>query len=110
MTEAAAAPAGEPEVITAKAEEGEEGAVVEGEAKPEAGKPGEAKAPAAGAAGKAPAAGAAGKAPAAAAGGKAPAAGAAGKTPAAGAGGKGPAAGAAGKAEAKPKAKPEAKK
>ena len=94
MTEAAAAPAGEPEVITAKAEEGAEGAVVEGEAAPkaEAGKPGEAKAPAAGAAGKAPAA---------AAGGKAPAAGAAGKTPAAGA---------AGKAAAKPGAKPEAKK
>lgn len=70
MTEAAAAPSAEPEVITAKKEEGEEGAVAEeGEAKPktEAGK-GEAKAPAAGAAGKAPVAGAAGKAPAAAAG------------------------------------------
>jgi large subunit ribosomal protein L25 len=63
MTEAAAAPSAEPEVITAKKEEGEEGAAapVEGEAKPkaEAGKA-EAKAPAAGAAGKAPAA-AAGK-------------------------------------------------
>jgi hypothetical protein len=63
MTEAAAAPSAEPEVITAKKEEGEEGATpAEGEAKPkaEAGKA-EAKAPAAGAAGKAPAAGAAGK-------------------------------------------------
>jgi large subunit ribosomal protein L25 len=62
MTEATAAPSAEPEVITAKKEEGEEGAApVEGEAKPkaEAGKA-EAKAPAAGAAGKAPAA-AAGK-------------------------------------------------
>ena len=97
MTEAAAAPAGEPEVITAKAEEGEEGAVAEGEAKAEAGKPGEAKAPAAGAAGKAPAAGAAGKAPAAGA-----------------ATGKAPAAGPASKPEAKPAGKtagkPEAKK
>ena len=103
MTEAAAAPAGEPEVITAKVEEGEEGAVVEGEAKPkaEAGKPGEAKAPVAGAGGKVPAAGP---------GAKAPAAGPAGKAPAAGAAGKAPAAGAAGKAEAKPGAKPEAKK
>ena len=58
MTEAAAAPSAEPEVITAKKEEGEEGAAAaEGEAKPkaEAGKA-EAKAPAAGAAGKAPAA------------------------------------------------------
>jgi large subunit ribosomal protein L25 len=105
MTEAAAAPSAEPEVITAKTEEGEEVAVAEGEAKPkaEAGKA-EAKAPAAGAAGKAPAAGAAGKAPAAGAGGKAPAAGAAGKSPSA----------AAGKGEAKPAgkraAKPEAKK
>jgi large subunit ribosomal protein L25 len=74
MTEAAAAPAGEPEVITAKAAEGEEGEVAaEGEAKPKAeagkaeAKPGaagkaDAKAPAAGATGKAPAAGAAGKA------------------------------------------------
>jgi large subunit ribosomal protein L25 len=70
MTEAAAAPSAEPEVITAKKEEGEEGAVTEeGEAKPkaEAGKA-EAKAPAAAVGGKAPAAGAAGKAPAAAAG------------------------------------------
>src|SRR6266446_9459649 len=86
MTEAAAAPSAEPEVITAKKEEGEEGAVVEGEAKPkaEAGKT-DAKAPAAGKAeGKAPAAGAAA--------------------------GKAPAAGAAGKAEAKPAGKPEAKK
>jgi large subunit ribosomal protein L25 len=104
MTEAAAAPSAEPEVITAKGEEGEEGAVVEGEAAPkaEAGKA-EAKAPAAGAAGKAPAAGAGGKAPAAGAPGKAPA-GAAGKAPA----------GAAGKGDAKPAAKaagkPEAKK
>jgi large subunit ribosomal protein L25 len=91
MTEAAAAPSAEPEVITAKKEEGEEGAAVEGEAKPkaEAGKA-EAKAPAAGAAGKAPAAGAAGKAPAAGAAGKAPAA-------------------AAGKGEAKPAAKPAGK-
>jgi large subunit ribosomal protein L25 len=89
MTEAAAAPSAEPEVITAKKEEGEEGAVVEGEA----GKP-DAKAPAT-----------AGKAE-----GKAPAAGAAGKAPAAGAAGKAPAAGAAGKAEAKPAGKPEAKK
>ncbi len=81
MTEAAAAPAGEPEVITAKGEEGEEGAVaVEGEAGKAEAKPG-----------------AAGKADA-----KAPAAGAAGKAPAAGAAGKAPAAGAAGKAEAKP--------
>lgn len=94
MTEAAAAPSAEPEVITAKKEEGEEGAVVEGEAKPkaEAGKP-DAKAPAAGKAE-----------------GKAPAAGAAGKAPAAGAAGKAPAAGAGGKAEAKPAGKPEAKK
>lgn len=100
MTEAAAAPSAEPEVITAKVEEGEEGAVVEGEEKPkaEAGKA-EAKAPAAGAAGKAPAAGATGKAPAAGAGGKAPAAGAAGKAPAA----------AAGKGEAKPAGKPAGK-
>jgi large subunit ribosomal protein L25 len=93
MTEAAAAPSAEPEVITAKKEEGEEGAVEgEGEAKPatEAGKA-EAKAPVAGAAGKAPAAGA---------GGKAPAAGAVGKAPAA----------AAGKGAAKPAGKPEAKK
>jgi large subunit ribosomal protein L25 len=54
MTEAAAAPSAEPEVITAKKVEGEEGAAAEGEAKPkaEAGKA-EAKAPAAGAAGKA---------------------------------------------------------
>jgi len=84
MTEAAAAPSAEPEVLTAKKEEGEEGAVVEGEAKPkaEAGKA-DAKAPAA-----------AGKADA-----KAPA------------GGKAPAAGAPGKAEAKPAGgKPEAKK
>jgi large subunit ribosomal protein L25 len=90
MTEAAAAPSAEPEVLTAKKEEGEEGAVVEGEAKPkvEAGKA-DAKAPAA--AGKAE-----GKAPVA---GKAPA------------GGKAPTAGAAGKAEAKPAGgKPEAKK
>jgi len=83
MTEAAAAtPSTEPEVLTAKKEEGVEGAVVEGEAKPkaEAGKT-DAKAPAA--AGKADA-----KAPAAA--GKAPA---------------------GGKAEAKPAGgKPEAKK
>jgi len=59
MTEAAAAPSAEPEVITAKKEEGEEGAAAEGEAKPkaEAGKA-EAKAPAAGKTeGKAPAAG-----------------------------------------------------
>jgi large subunit ribosomal protein L25 len=65
MTEAAAAPAGEPEVITAKKEEGEEGAVPaegEAEAKPGAAGKADAKAPAAGAAGKAPAAGAAGKA------------------------------------------------
>jgi large subunit ribosomal protein L25 len=65
MTEAAAAtPTAEPEVLTAKKEEGVEGAVVEGEAKPkvEAGKA-DAKAPAA--AGKADAkAPAAGKAPA----------------------------------------------
>ena len=89
MTEAAAAtPSTEPEVLTAKKEEGVEGAVVEGEAKAEAGKT-DAKAPAA--AGKAE-----GKAPVA---GKAPA------------GGKAPAAGAAGKAEAKPAGgKPEAKK
>jgi large subunit ribosomal protein L25 len=81
MTEAAAAPGAEPEVITAKAEEGEEGAVAaEGEAGKAEAKPG-----------------AAGKADA-----KAPAAGAAGKTPTAGAAGKAPAAGAAGKAEAKP--------
>ena len=68
MTEAAAAPAGEPEVITAKAVEGEEGAVPaegEAEAKPGAAGKADAKAPAAGAAGKAPAAGPAGKAPAA---------------------------------------------
>lgn len=79
MTEAAAAPSAEPEVITAKKEEGEEAAPAEGEAKPkaEAGKPGEAKASAAGKAeGKAAAA---------------------------------PAAGAAGKAEAKPAAKPAGK-
>jgi len=90
MTEAAAAPAAEPEVITAKKEEGEEGAVPEGEAKPkaEAGKP-DAKGPATGKAeGKAPAAApgkAEGKAPAAGAPGKAE-----GKVPAAGkpAGGK----------------------
>ncbi len=99
MTEAAAAPSAEPEVITAKKEEGEEGAVAaegEGEAKPkaEAGKA-EAKAPAAGAAGKTPAAGA---------GGKAPGAGAAGKAPVAAAG-KGEA-----KSAAKPAGKPEAKK
>ncbi len=83
MTEAAAAPSAEPEVITAKKEEGEEGVPVEGEAKPkvEDGKT-DAKAPAAGKVeGKAPAA--AGKAD-----GKAPAAGAAGKAPAAPAGGK----------------------
>ncbi|MGD0061650.1 MAG: 50S ribosomal protein L25 [Verrucomicrobiia bacterium] len=103
MTEAAAAPSAEPEVITAKKEEGEEGAVAaegEGEAKPkaEAGKA-EAKAPAAGAAGKTPAAGA---------GGKAPAAGAAGKAPVAAAG-KGEAK-PAGKSAAKPAGKPEAKK
>jgi len=88
MTEAAATPAAEPEVITAKKEEGEEGAVVEGEAKPkgEAGKA-EAKAPAAGKTeGKAPAA-APGKAPAASAAGKAE-----GKPPAGGGAGK-PAAG-----------------
>lgn len=93
MTEAAATPAAEPEVITAKKEEGEEGAVpVEGEAKPkaEAGKA-DAKAPAAGA--KAPAAGAAGKADAKAS--------APGKTPAAGAPGKGEAKPAAGKPDAK---------
>ena len=94
MTEAAAAPSAEPEVITAKKEEGEEGAAaVEGEAKPKAedGKT-DAKAPAAGKAdGKAPAAGKVE--------GKAPAAGAASKVPAA-----------AGKATAKPSAKPEAKK
>jgi large subunit ribosomal protein L25 len=70
MTEAAAAPAAEPEVITAKKEEGEEAvAGAEGEEKPkaEAGKP-EGKAPAAGKVeGKAPAAAAPGKAPAAAA-------------------------------------------
>jgi len=88
MTEAAAAPAGEPEVITAKKEEGEEGAVVaegeagKAEAKPAAGKA-DAKAPAAGAAGKAPVAGAAGKAPAAGAAGKAEAKPAAGKPAAA---------------------------
>ncbi|HXI83663.1 MAG TPA: 50S ribosomal protein L25 [Verrucomicrobiae bacterium] len=84
MTEAAAAPSAEPEVLTAKKEEGEEGAVAEGEAKPKA------------EAGKADA-----KAPAAA-----------GKTDAkAPAGGKAPAAGAPGKAEAKPAGgKPEAKK
>jgi len=82
MTEAAAAPAGEPEVITAKAEEGE-AAVAEGEAgkaKPEAGKA-EAK-PAAGAKADAKAsvaAGAASKAPAAGAAGKAEAKPAAGK-------------------------------
>ena len=94
MTEAAAAPSAEPEVITAKKEEGEEGVAPEGEAKPKAedGKT-DAKAPAAGAAGKAPAAGKVE--------GKAPAAGAAGKAPA-------PVAG--GKAGAKPAAKPEAKK
>lgn len=94
MTEAAAAPSAEPEVITAKKEEGEEGAVVEGEAKPktEAGKP-DAKAPAAGKVE-----------------GKAPVAGAPGKAPAAGAAGKAPAPGGAGKAEAKPAGKPEAKK
>ncbi|HUJ10526.1 MAG TPA: 50S ribosomal protein L25 [Verrucomicrobiae bacterium] len=92
MTEAAAAPAGEPEVITAKAEEGEEGAAEE-EAKP--------KAEAGKAEGK-PAV--AGKAET-----KAPTTGAAGKTPAAG---KAPTAGAAGKAEGKPAAagKPEQKK
>lgn len=103
MTEASAAPAGEPEVITAKAEEGEEVAAAEGEAKPkaEAGKAGEAKAPAAGATGKAPAAGAAGKAPVA---------GTAAKAPAGGTTGNAPAAGAAGKAEAKPAAKPKARK
>jgi hypothetical protein len=88
MTEAAAAtPSTEPEVLTAKKEEGVEGAVVEGEAKPkaEAGKA-DAKAPAA--AGKADA-----KAPAA---GKAPVVG---KAPA------------GGKPEAKPAGgKPEAKK
>lgn len=63
MTEAAAAtPSTEPEVLTAKKEEGVEGAVAEGAAKPEAGKA-DAKAPAA--AGKADAkAPAAGKAPA----------------------------------------------
>jgi len=77
MTEAAATPGAEPEVITAKKEEGEEGAVAEGEAKPkaEAGKAGDAKAPAPAAGGKAPAAGAAGKAPAAGTAGKAPAGG-----------------------------------
>ena len=86
MTEAAAAtPSTEPEVLTAKKEEGEAGAVVEGAAKPEAGKA-DAKAPAA--AGKADA-----KAPAA---GKAPVVG---KAPA------------GGKPEAKPAGgKPEAKK
>jgi large subunit ribosomal protein L25 len=95
MTEAAAAPSAEPEVITAKKEEGEEGVAAEGEAKAEDGKT-DAKAPAAGKVeGKAPAAG---KTPAT---GKAPAAGAAGKVPAAAAGGKG---------DAKPSAKPEAKK
>ena len=103
MTEAAAAPSAEPEVITAKKEEGEEGAVAEGETKPKAeeGKA-DAKAPAAGKAdAKAPVAGKAeGRAPAA---GKTPAAG---KAPAAGAAGKA----AAGKADAKPAAKPEAKK
>jgi large subunit ribosomal protein L25 len=95
MTEAAATPAAEPEVITAKKEEGEEAVAPEGEAKPkaEAGKP-EAKAPAAG------------KAEA-----KAPASAAPGKAPAAGAASKAPAAGAAGKPEAKPAAgKPEPKK
>ncbi len=110
MTEAAAAPAGEPEVITAKAEEGEEAAAAaEGEEKPrpggaEAGNA-DAKAPAAGKAdAKAPAVGKTeGKASAAA-----------GKTAAAG---KAPVAGPAGKAEAKPAAgkpaaagKPEPKK
>lgn len=87
MTEAAAAtPSTEPEVLTAKKEEGVEGAVVEGEAKPkaEAGKA-DAKAPAA--AGKADA-----KAPAA---GKAPVVG---KAPA---GGKPEAKPAGGKSEAK---------
>jgi large subunit ribosomal protein L25 len=68
MTEATAAPAAEPEVITAKKEEGEEAApAAEGEAKAKAepGKP-EAKAPAAGKAeGKSPATAAPGKAPAA---------------------------------------------
>lgn len=91
---AATAPAEavEPEVIGAKPEEGEEGAVAEGEAKPAAGKA-EAGKPAA--AGKGEAKPAEGKA--AAATGKAPAA----KAPAAGAAGKAPAAGAA-KPEAKP--------
>jgi large subunit ribosomal protein L25 len=89
MTEAAAAPSAEPEVITAKEEEGEEGVVLEGEAKPKA-EPGkaEAKTPAGGKAeGKAPAPAVPGKAPAAAAAGKAE-----GKAPAAGGAGK-PAAG-----------------
>ena len=95
MTEAAAAPSAEPEVITAKKEEGEEGAAVEGEAKPKAE---EGKAD-----GKAPATGKAeGKTPAA---GKAE-----GKAPAAGAPGKSPAEAAGGKAGAKPAGKPEAKK
>ena len=95
MTEAAAAPVAEPEVITAKKEEGEEGAAPEGEA----GKA-DAKAPAAGKA--------EGKAPAGAA--------APGKAPAAGAAGKAAAPGAAGKPEGKPAAgkpavgKPEPKK
>jgi large subunit ribosomal protein L25 len=102
MTEAAAAPSAEPEVITAKAEEGEEEVTAEGEAKPkaEAGKA-EAKAPAAGATGKAPAAGATGKAAASGAAGKAPAAGTPGKAPAAGKGDAKPAAKPAGKPEAK---------
>jgi len=95
MTEAAAAPVAEPEVITAKKEEGEEVAAGEGETKPkaEAGKA-EAKA--------LPAGKTEGKAPAAAAPGKAPAAGAAGKAEA-----KPPPAGGAGKPAA---GKPEAKK
>ena len=97
MTEAAAAPSAEPEVITAKGEEGEEGAVAEGEAKPKAeDDKTDAKAPATGKVeGKAPTAG---KTPAA---GKAPGVGAAGKVPAGAPGGK---------AGAKPAAKPEAKK
>jgi large subunit ribosomal protein L25 len=101
MTEAAAAPSAEPEVLTAKKEEGEEGAVVEGEAKPkaEAGKA-DAKTPAAAGKADTKAPAAAGKADA-----KAPVAG---KAPATG---KAPAVGAAGKAEAKPSGgKPEAKK
>ena len=73
MTEAATGPAAEPEVLTAKKEEGVEGAAAEGETKPkaEAGKA-DAKAPVAGKAeaGKAPAAGAAGKADAKPASGK----------------------------------------